>query len=131
MALPEALVIDDDADMNRMVGAYAELSGFKCRSAATGQIGLDEVRRSAPAVVLLDVMLPDVDGFEVCRQLKSDAKTRGVPVILITALTDPESRGRGSAAGADDYIAKPFDPDQLMKSLHQHGDHNGSPKPDK
>jgi DNA-binding response OmpR family regulator len=121
MPHPEALVIDDDEDMNRMMGAYAQLSGFKYRSATTGQGGLDEVRRSAPAVVLLDVMLPDVDGFEVCRQLKSDARTRGVPVILITALTDPESRGRGTKAGADDYLAKPFDPDQLMKSVMAFG----------
>jgi DNA-binding response OmpR family regulator len=118
--LPQALVIDDDGDMNRMIGAYAELNGFDYRSACTGEGGLDEVRRHKPAVVLLDVMLPDVDGFEVCRRLKSDESTRSVPVILITALTDPESRGRGVTAGADDFIAKPFDPGRLMESMSRH-----------
>jgi len=127
MSRPEALVIDDDDDMNRMLGAYAELCGFTYRSAATGQGGLDEVRRSAPAVVLLDVMLPDLDGFEVCRQLKSDKKTRAVPIILVTALTDPQSRDRGCSAGADDFIAKPFDPDRLMQSMNRLGGENGSP----
>ncbi len=117
---PEALVVDDDEDMNRMMGAYAELKGFTYRSAKTGQGGLDEVRRSAPAMVLLDVMLPDVDGFEVCRQLKSDEQTRSVPVILITALTDAVSRGRGISAGADDFITKPFDPNRLMACMDHH-----------
>jgi DNA-binding response OmpR family regulator len=120
MEQPEALVVDDDQDMNRMMGAYAQLSGLTYRSASTGQTGLDEVRRKAPAVVLLDVMLPDVDGFEVCRQLKSDERTRSVPIILITALTDPDSRTRGVTAGADDYIAKPFDPDRLMECMQKY-----------
>jgi DNA-binding response OmpR family regulator len=128
MSWPEVLVIDDDEDMNRMLGAYAELSGFVYRSALTGQSGLDEIRRKPPAVVLLDVMLPDVDGFEVCRQLKADQQTRGVPVILITALCDPQSRDRGMSAGADDFIPKPFDPDRLMKSMKTRGGLNGSAK---
>ena len=128
MAQPEALVIDDDEDMNRMVGAYAQLNGFTYRSAASGQAGLDEVRRHAPAVILLDVMLPDVDGFEVGRQLKSDKKPSAVPIILITALTDPESRSRGRTVGADDYIAKPFDPDRLMQSMRKCSGCNGSTK---
>jgi DNA-binding response OmpR family regulator len=117
MSRPEALVIDDDEDMNRMIGAYAELGGFKYRSATTGRGGLEEVRQNLPAVVLLDVMLPDLDGFEVCRRLKSDAATRDVPVILITALTDADSRRRGQNAGADDYVVKPFDPGELMGNL--------------
>jgi DNA-binding response OmpR family regulator len=118
---PEALVIDDDEDINQIVGGYAELSGFTYRAAMTGQSGLDEVRRNPPAVIFLDVMLPDVDGFEVCRQLKSDEQTRSVPIILITALTDPESRSRGATAGADDYISKPFDPGRLLESMIRHG----------
>jgi DNA-binding response OmpR family regulator len=121
MQPPEALVIDDDEDMNRMMGAYARLNGFAYRAAITGQAGLDEVRRKPPAVVLLDVMLPDVDGFEVCRQLKTDEQTRAVPIIMITALTDPESRDRGLTAGADAFLSKPFDPEQLMQSMHRFG----------
>jgi DNA-binding response OmpR family regulator len=126
MEPPEVLVIDDDSDMNRMMGAYAQLSGFTYRSAATGQAGLDEVRRKPPAVILLDVMLPDVDGFEVCRQLKGDQHTKSVPIILVTALSDPKSCECGASCGADEFITKPFDPDRLMESMKKRSVVNGS-----
>ncbi len=119
-ALPQALVIDDDEDMNAIVGAYVEMSGLGYRSAADGQTGLDEIARARPDVVLLDVMLPDLDGFEVLRQIRGHADTRGLPVIMLTALGDPASRQRGHDAGASDYVAKPFDPELLMQTLKRY-----------
>jgi DNA-binding response OmpR family regulator len=119
-AQAQALVIDDDEDMNAIVGAYVEMSGLGYRSAADGQSGLDEIARSRPDVVVLDVMLPDLDGFEVLRQIRTHADTRDLPVIMLTALGDAASRERGKAAGASDYVAKPFDPELLMATIKRH-----------
>lgn len=113
----QVLVIDDDAEMNRMVGAYAQLMGFDYLAALSGAAGLEMARRSLPAVVLLDVMLPDLDGFEICRRLRSDQRTAAMPVILLTAFHDDEAERRGREAGASDYITKPFDPDQLIDAI--------------
>ena len=120
MPTPQALVIDDDPDMNAIVGAYVEIAGVGYRSAADGRAGLAEVARERPAVVLLDVMLPDLDGFEVLRQLRADPATRDLPVVLVTALRDAASVQRGRDAGATDYLSKPFDPDQLMSLVKRH-----------
>jgi len=120
-ATPQALVIDDDPDMNSIVGAYVEMSGLAYRSAADATAGLAEIARDRPDVVLLDVMLPDMDGFEVLRRIRGAPATRDLPVILLTALGDPESRRRGREAGATDYLAKPFDPDTLMRAIRLHG----------
>ncbi|MBV8782165.1 MAG: response regulator [Phycisphaerae bacterium] len=124
--MPQALVIDDDADMNSIVGAYVEMSGLDYRSAPNARQGLEEIERSKPDVVLLDVMLPDMDGFEVLRQIREHESTRKLPVIMLTALRDPESMQRGRDAGASDYVSKPFDPDVLMQALKKHASTNGS-----
>ena len=119
-ATPQALVIDDDPDMNSIVGAYVEMSGLDYRAAADARAGLAEIERRQPDVVLLDVMLPDMDGFEVLRQIRGHAATRELPVIMLTALGDPDSVRRGREAGANDYLAKPFHPDVLMEAVKLH-----------
>src|ERR1700742_4180980 len=93
------LVVEDDPDVNSLVGAYAQLCGFEYRSALTGSRGLEAAHERKPALVILDLMLPDVDGFEVCKQLKSAADTAGVPVIMLTALAGEEHRERGRECG--------------------------------
>ena len=121
----DVLVVEDDPDLNQLVGAYAEISGFRYRSAADGTSALREVHQSLPSVILLDLMLPDIDGFEVCRRLKSEAATAGVPVIFLTAMDRAESRSKGMLCGAADYLTKPFDPDCLMAAIRKHAKHNG------
>ncbi len=111
------LVVEDDKDVNALVGAYAQICGFEYRSALTGASGIAAVKDRLPALVILDLMLPDVDGLEVCKRLKADALTRSVPIIMLTAMSSDEHRERGRACGAAEYITKPFDPDQLIESI--------------
>ena len=113
----DVLVVEDDPQINELVGAYVELAGFEYRRALTGSEALDEVARRAPAVIVLDVMLPDFDGFEVARRLKSQTDTRAIPIVMLTALDREESKQRGHAAGAVGYLTKPFDPDRLMEEI--------------
>ncbi len=114
------LVVEDDQDVNALVGAYASLCGFEYRSALTGQSGLNEAHARLPALVILDLMLPDVDGFEVCKRLKAAADTKDIPIIMLTAMTGEENRQRGLECGAADYLTKPFDPDQLIQAISTH-----------
>jgi DNA-binding response OmpR family regulator len=114
------LVVEDDAEINALVGAYAEICGFEYRCALTGADALAEARRVAPAAVILDLMLPDVDGFEVCRRLRGDPGTRRTPIIILSALGGESDRRKGSDCGADEYLTKPFDPELLMDTLKAH-----------
>jgi DNA-binding response OmpR family regulator len=113
------LVVEDDPEINELVGAYARLAGFGYRSALNGDAALTEVRRRRPDVIVLDLMLPDLDGFEICRRIKANAETRSVPVIILTALDSEQARAKGREVGADEYLTKPFDPDRLMRALNQ------------
>jgi DNA-binding response OmpR family regulator len=113
------LVVEDDQEINHLVGAYVQLCGLEYRPALNGQRGLEEAHARRPALVILDLMLPDVDGFEVCKRLKSADDTRNVPVVMLTAMTGEENRKRGLACGAAAYLTKPFIPDQLIKTIEQ------------
>ena len=118
----DVLVVEDDPQINELVGAYAQLAGFEYRRALNGTDALAEVTRRPPAVIVLDVMLPDLDGFEICRRLKALGSAAGrVPVIFLTALDGDVNRRKGLECGAADYLVKPFDPDRLMESLARHG----------
>ena len=119
------LVVEDDREINELVGAYAEIAGFEYRAALDGSTALREARQRVPSAVVLDLMLPDIDGFEVCTRLKREADTRGVPVIILTALAGEANRKRGHACGAAEYLTKPFNPDSLITALQKHA-HNGS-----
>jgi len=114
------LVVEDDREVNQLVGEYAKICGYEYRSALTGLGGLAEARTRHPALVILDLMLPDLTGFDVCRELKSDAGTRHIPVIMLTAMTGDENKEKGRQCGAVDYLTKPFDPDQLIRSIAKH-----------
>ena len=117
------LVVEDDPEINELVGAYARLAGFGYRSALNGDAALTEVRRRRPDVIVLDLMLPDLDGFEVCRRVRAEAEATGKPIpviIILTAMDGEKSRQKGLAAGAVDYLTKPFDPDRLMEVIARH-----------
>jgi DNA-binding response OmpR family regulator len=119
------LVVEDDAEINALVGAYAQLCGFEYRSALNGASGIKEATDHHPSLVVLDLMLPDFDGFEVCTRLKASEATKDVPVIMLTALTSEQGRERGRRCGAVDYLTKPFDPDKLMHAINTHARKNG------
>ncbi len=89
-------------------------------SPLNGQAAMAEIRSRVPDLVILDIMLPDLDGFEICRQVKAFANGHAPPIILLTALDTDESRIKGKQCGANDYLTKPFDPDQLMQTMFRH-----------
>ena len=110
----EVLVVEDEPDIRRLVVLHLERDGFRCRTASTGSDALREVKAAAPDLVILDLMLPGIDGLEVCRQLRRDGSTAAVPIIMLTAKSDEVDRIVGLEIGADDYVGKPFSPKELV-----------------
>ncbi|MDH3729960.1 MAG: response regulator [Acidimicrobiia bacterium] len=108
------LIIDDDKDILQFVRMNLELEGLVVATAEGGQAGLDAAKESPPDLVLLDVMMPEMDGLTVLRRLRTSPPTMNVPVILLTAKALAEDRLAGLELGADDYITKPFDLDELI-----------------
>ena len=107
------LIVDDIAGNTRLVESLLRPDGHAVRTAGGGAEALRLVRADPPDLVLMDVMMPHVDGFEACRALKEDPTTRMIPVVLVTSLDDSASRIRGIEAGADDFVSKPFNPLEL------------------
>jgi len=122
------LVVEDDPELNELVGAYVQIAGYEYRSAGDGMAALRSAREHPPALIVLDIMLPDIDGFEVCRQLKTSEQTRSIPIVMLTALDREEYRSRGGACGAVGYLTKPFDPDRLMQVIRENAAKNGHPR---
>ncbi len=108
------LIVEDDADINATLQEAMRLAGYDAAGALTGEAALTEVQRRCPDLVLLDQMLPDIDGVEICRRLRAAPRTKRVPVIFLTARTDERARVRGLTAGADDYVVKPFSMQELL-----------------
>ena len=116
------LVVDDYAANVKLLERNLQAAGYETVVAYDGQEALEQVAAEKPDLVLLDIMMPKVDGFEVCRRLRADEATAVIPVIMVTALKETEDRIRGLEAGADDFISKPFDRGELLarvKSLLQ------------
>ncbi|MBI4256004.1 MAG: response regulator, partial [Candidatus Rokubacteria bacterium] len=99
----EILVVDDEPDIRHLVVLHLERDGFRCRTASNGPDALREARAGVPDLVVLDLMLPGLDGLEVCRRLRSEAATAAVPIIMLTAKADEVDRVVGLELGADDY----------------------------
>ena len=116
---PEAtiLIVDDEPTNVDMLSQELDEEGYKLLTAYDGEEALIKVQEHQPDLILLDVMMPKVDGFTVCRILKGSGKTILIPVILLTALRAHEDRVRGIEAGADDFISKPFDRDELLAKI--------------
>jgi two-component system cell cycle response regulator len=121
----DLLVVEDDPELNEIVGAYAEIAGFHYRPALNGTDALAEIERHAPTAIVLDLMLPDMSGFDVCAKVKGLQRTNHIPVIILTALDSDASRRRGLECGATEYLTKPFDPDVLMRAISRHATGNG------
>ena len=108
------LVIDDEKDLIELVRYNLEKEGFDVIGAPDGKAGLEVARAHRPDLILLDLMMPGMDGLEVCRRLREDARTAGIPVILLTAKATEADRVVGLEMGADDYVTKPFSPRELV-----------------
>jgi signal transduction histidine kinase len=103
------LVVEDDEKSRRLLHDFLKTYGYLMSEAVDGEEALRLINANPPDLILLDVMMPKLDGFDVCRQLKEDARTQAIPVLLVTALSDRADRLRGIAAGATDFITKPVD----------------------
>jgi DNA-binding response OmpR family regulator len=111
MAKGDILIVDDEPGIVRLIAMYLEREGFGTSTARTGAEALDLVSRMSPSLVILDIMLPDIDGWEVCREIRRMGET---PIIMLTARDEDEDKIVGLEMGADDYVTKPFVPRELV-----------------
>ena len=119
MAKPKVLIVDDTPlNISILVNTLEE--EYELSAAVDGPGALKAVETEIPDIVLLDIMMPEMDGYEVCRRLKGEERTRDVPVIFITAMNDAESESKGRELGAVDYITKPFSPTVVKKRIESH-----------
>jgi DNA-binding response OmpR family regulator len=113
------LVCDDEPYILMALTDAVEMEGYECVTAINGKEALQKARETLPDLIMLDIMMPFMDGFEVCRELKADAATRDIPVIMLTAKSQQVDIQKGKDAGADDYITKPFRPSTLRKKFNE------------
>ncbi|MDK1028525.1 MAG: response regulator, partial [Anaerolineae bacterium] len=108
------LIIDDDLDTLRLVGLMLKREGYQILEATNGQLGLDRALEDKPNLILLDIMMPDMDGYEVARRLSQDQVTDGIPILMFSAKTQLDDKVAGFEVGADDYLTKPTNPSELQ-----------------
>ncbi|HVH25955.1 MAG TPA: response regulator transcription factor [Vicinamibacterales bacterium] len=108
------LVVEDDPDIAELVSRYLDRAGYISSRVTSGREALESVRSKVPDLIVLDVMLPQIDGLEVCRLLRANDSTSAIPIIMLTARAEEAERIVGLEVGADDYIAKPFSPNELV-----------------
>jgi CheY-like chemotaxis protein len=117
--MPTALIVEDEPEANKLLGMLLRLRGYRTESAFTGKEALQLVEQRHPDIIFLDLMLPDLNGYEVCKVLKSSKGTSLIPLVVVTARIAAENRIESFCLGADDYIAKPYTPDQIFQALEQ------------
>lgn len=117
MAKEKILIVEDEKDIVELIKYNLEKENFKVQSANNGQKALDLVSKNQPNLILLDLMLPEIDGLEVCRKLKKDPKTSHIPIIMLTAKSAESDKIVGLELGADDYITKPFSVKELIARI--------------
>ncbi|MBU1233851.1 MAG: response regulator [Proteobacteria bacterium] len=114
------LVVDDIKENIRILAQALESEGYTVRPALTGQIALEAARKESPDLILLDIMMPGMNGYQVCEALKSEARLKDVPVIFISALDEVTDKMKGFAAGGVDYISKPFQMEEVLARVETH-----------
>ncbi|MEK7993467.1 MAG: response regulator transcription factor [Planctomycetota bacterium] len=119
MANETILVVDDEEDVLELVRYNLDRSGYRVETASSGEEALEKARRKLPDLVILDLMLPGMDGLEVCKKLKNDVKTEGLPIIVLTAKGEETDVVTGLELGADDYVTKPFSPKVLIARVRR------------
>lgn len=118
--MPESkkiLIADDEPDFIELISMRLEVNGYDVISAKDGQEAIDKTKSDKPDLLILDLMMPKVDGFEVCRMLKFDDNFKDLPIIMLSALDQQQDREKAIEAGADEYFIKPFDLDLLLTKI--------------
>jgi two-component system phosphate regulon response regulator PhoB len=117
MAKAHIFIVDDEVDIRELIAYNLRKNGYEITAAASGEEALSEVRVHPPELVLLDLMLPGMDGLEVCRLMKANSRTAGIPIVMLTAKGEEADVVAGLEVGADDYIVKPFSPRVLIARI--------------
>jgi len=113
------LIVEDEESLLKLESILLTSKGYEVHGVGDGQAALDAVTRIKPDLVLLDIMLPEIDGFEVCRRIKSNNDTRHIPVVMLTAKKSREDMARGEQVGADWYITKPFKSAMVIETIQR------------
>lgn len=119
MTKKKILVVDDEEEIVNNLRMALEMKGYETLSAYDGQEALDIARKEKPDLILLDIIMPRVNGYQVCRQLKKEEETKSIPILMLTAKTRDSDRFWGKETGADDYITKPYDTLDLLEKIGQ------------
>jgi DNA-binding response OmpR family regulator len=117
MSKKRILVVDDEVDLVETVRFSLELEGYDVLVAYNGEEALNQARKENPDLILLDLMLPKLDGYKVCRLLKFDERYKHIPILMLTAKIQEKDKVTGMETGANEYITKPFEMDELMKKV--------------
>jgi DNA-binding response OmpR family regulator len=115
----DILAVDDEPELTELMRFHLTRTGHRVRTAANGWEALECIKRQRPDIILLDLMLPDLDGFGVCEILRRDPLTATIPIIIVSAWASTDSRNLGLELGALDYITKPFSPQELVARVNQ------------
>ena len=113
------LIVEDEESLLKLESILLTTKGYLVQGATTGVAALEAVAAEAPDLILLDIMLPELDGFEVCDRIKKNPATKNIPIVLLTARKTPEDVSRGEDVGADQYITKPFKSAMVMETIEQ------------
>ncbi|MBI1303969.1 MAG: response regulator [Phycisphaera sp.] len=116
-AKAQLLIVEDEPEIAELIEFHAERAGMRARTIHSGRLALEVLRREKPDLVVLDLMLPDLDGLEVCRRMKQNEDTRSIPIVMVTAKGEEADVVAGIELGAEDYVTKPFSPRVLMARL--------------
>lgn len=117
MSQAKILIVDDEADLAETIRFSLELEGYNVLVASDGEAGLNVARQEKPDLILLDLMLPKLDGYKVCRLLKFDERYKSIPILMLTAKTQEKDKILGKETGANEYLTKPFEMDELMAKI--------------
>lgn len=117
MARAKVLVVDDEEYIQHILNFSFGAEGYEVVTAGDGEEAIVKAKAEKPDVIVLDIMMPKMDGYETCKRLKSDPETKDIPVILLTAKGREADRRLGTKAGADDYVVKPFSPGRLIERV--------------
>jgi two-component system alkaline phosphatase synthesis response regulator PhoP len=114
MQKKKILIVEDDKELVKLITFHMTIAGYEALSAKDGIEALEVCKLNRPDLVILDIMLPRIDGWEVCRRLRQDSKTSNIPIIILSALSDINDKLKGFDLGSDDYVTKPFSPRELV-----------------
>lgn len=118
--MKKILLVDDEPDIIEILQFMLESQGYECITATDGEEGLKKAREINPDIIILDVMMPKINGYKICRLLKFDNKYKDIPILMLTARSQDEDKLIGEETGADEYITKPFEVDEVIETIKKY-----------